>query len=152
MRNGTRLVREFFLLLEAVGALIAATIAIRILPFRGILWLAGLRSRRACPRAPERNSIGRRIQWAVSACAKRMPWRPLCFPQGLAAQWMLRRRGIPSRFYYGAMVVEGSMEAHVWVCDGDWTVVGGKAPEEMKVLVQIPPAGNLDTATAGLIP
>lgn len=133
-----QLTREFTLLLEAVAVLSAATVVIRIMPFRSILRLAGMRSRGQSPSPAERERTNRRVQWAVIATARRLPWRPLCFPQGLAAQWMLRRRGIPSTFYYGVMIAEAAMDAHVWVRDGDWTVVGGRPPDGMKVLVQAP--------------
>lgn len=141
-KNWKCLLHESGILLETIVALFVATIAIRMLPFRRILWLAGLWPSKAGPDMSARAVIDRRIQWAVSAVAKRLPWRPLCFPQGLAAQWMLHRRGVPSTFYYGAMIGEHGVDAHVWVCDGDWPVVGGKAPEGMTVLVQVPPSAD----------
>jgi hypothetical protein len=75
----------------------------------------------------------------VIACARRLPWHPMCFPRGLAAQWMLRRRGIPSVLYYGAApdAVKG-VAAHVWVCDGEVPVIGGRAAEGMAVLARFP--------------
>ena len=50
----------------------------------------------------------------------------MCFQQGLAAQLMLRRRGIPSVLYYGAAQDGSGLHAHVWVRDGDIDVIGGE--------------------------
>nr|WP_319566041.1 lasso peptide biosynthesis B2 protein [uncultured Rhodoferax sp.] len=130
--------RDLGLLAEAAIGLVLAGAAIRLLPFRRILHLASIKASSPviCPET--REQIGLRVRWAVNACASRMPWHPLCFPQGLAAQWMLRRRGVTSTFFYGVMVVGEDIEAHVWVCDGDTPIIGGRAPEGMRVLVQAP--------------
>ena len=141
--------RDLPLLVEAASELVLASAAIQFLPFRRILRRA---SRDVSGRAltgAERLAIGARVKWAVTVCAYRLPWRSLCFPQGLAAQRMLRRRGIDSTFYYGARIAEEGMNAHVWVCDEGRPIVGGRVPDDMRVLLQAPPAEAataLDTA------
>ncbi|WP_158241569.1 lasso peptide biosynthesis B2 protein [Novosphingobium sp. TH158] len=132
--------RDLPLLLEAAAELTAATIAIRCMPFRVILRSAGRAAQQPPSGKAARLAICDRIKWAIGACAPRLPWRPLCFPQGLAAQRMLRRRGVPSVFYYGARIEDEGMSAHVWVCDGERVIVGGKVPADMRVLLRVPPA------------
>jgi hypothetical protein len=69
-----------------------------------------------------------------------MPWRTLCFQQGLAAQLMLRRRGIPSVLYYGAAQDDlNGLYAHVWVRDGDVDVIGGEIAYRFAILATFPP-------------
>ena len=82
----------------------------------------------------------RRIRWAIITTAARVPWRALCFQQGLAAQFMLRRRGIPSVLYYGAAQDDRSgLYTHVWVRDGDVDVVGGEIAYRFAILATFPP-------------
>ena len=90
------------LLLEATLALAAAGFAITVLPFRHVGRLAARPTRRSEPPEQTRLREVERTRWAIVACASRVPWRAMCFQQGLAAQFMLRRRGVPSVLYYGA--------------------------------------------------
>jgi hypothetical protein len=54
-----------------------------------------------------------------------MPWRAVCFQQGLAAQFMLRQRSIPSTMFYGAALENAdTLKAHAWVRAGDIDVIG----------------------------
>jgi hypothetical protein len=70
----------------------------------------------------------------------------MCFEQGLAAQFMLRRRGIPSVIYYGvAPDDQRGLSAHVWVSDGDIDVVGGEVASRYAVLATFPPQVDSDT-------
>src|SRR5262249_28593518 len=80
----------------------------------------------------------RRIRWAIIATASRVPWRAVCFQQGLAAQMMLRRRNIPSVLYYGAAQGRGGLSAHVWVRDGNVDVIGGEMAHRFAVLATFP--------------
>lgn len=132
--------RDLPLVVEAAVELAFASAAIRLLPFRRILARASRAVNDRALTAVEREAIGTRVKWAVMVCARRLPWRPLCFPQGLAAQQMLRRRGVGSIFYYGAQIAEEGMKAHVWVCDEGRPIVGGRVPADMRVLLQAPPA------------
>lgn len=134
--------KDLWLLTEASCFLVLAGTVIRFLPFRRVLATAGRTPGVPPPDPSARENIGARVGWAVRASAARLPWRPLCFPQGLAAQWMLRRRGIDSTFYYGGQVCDGDVRAHVWVADGDVPIVGGRVDGSMQVLVQVPPIGN----------
>ncbi|WP_324749477.1 lasso peptide biosynthesis B2 protein [Sphingomonas sp. LY54] len=113
---------ERALVTEAVLFLGAASLAIRLLPFRRVASLAG---RGSGVRAPAEPDEARRLRWAITAATRRAPWRAVCFQQGLAAHWMLRRRGRASRLHYGARTdPEARLAAHVWVRSGDIDIAG----------------------------
>jgi hypothetical protein len=64
----------------------------------------------------------------------------MCFEQGLAAQFMLRRRSVPSVLYYGAAAADQSgLSAHVWVRDGCVDVIGGDIATRYAQLARFPP-------------
>lgn len=113
--------RHPLLAMDALASLIGASIMIRALPFRLTARLAGYRGN---PRAAADMRLARRVRWLVRGWARLLPWRAKCFEQGLAAQWMLRRRGIASRFHYGVARDADEMSAHVWVSIGDAILIG----------------------------
>ena len=80
-----------------------------------------------------------RVVRAVQAWARRVPWRAVCFQQGLAVHLMLRRRGVPSRMHYGvSQALEKGLGAHVWVGVGDRTVIGGEEAGRFACLATYP--------------
>lgn len=129
--------RDLPLVAEALLAVMLAGLAIKLLSFNQILAFMARSPKQRPLSAAEREAIGARIGWAVPASARRLPWRATCFPQGIAAQWMLRRRGIAGTFHYGASILNASLEAHVWVMDGDRAIVGGREAPLMRTLVQV---------------
>jgi hypothetical protein len=135
--------QDRLLLLEAIVLLAIAGVSIALLPFRHVGLLAacpiGL-ARSELPRQERLNKV-RRIRWAIIAAAAQVPWRALCFQQGLAAQLMLRRRGIPAVLYYGAAQNDRSgLYTHVWVRDGEIDVIGGEISYRFAVLAAFPAA------------
>jgi Transglutaminase-like superfamily len=88
--------QDGLLLVEAALWLAIAGFAIAVLPFRQVVRLAARPIRRSEPTQQSRLRDVKRIRWAIVATASRVPWHAMCFQQGLAAQFMLRRRGIPA--------------------------------------------------------
>ena len=133
--------RDLLLLAEATLALALASLIARLAPFPVV---AAVASRRAGGRPPDpdrRQKLISRVRWAVMASSRRTPWRAVCLQQGLAAQWMLKRRGIPAALYYGAALEkEAGLQAHVWVKDGETDVIGTEAAPGFAVLSRYPPA------------
>lgn len=126
------------LLVEAVATLTLASALIRLAPFRKV---AGLASRRLFQEGREslNADLALRVRWAVEAVAGRLPWRALCFQQGLAAHLMLRRRGQPSTLFYGVGRREGGrLVAHVWVRVGGRDVVGCEIADEFATVASFP--------------
>ena len=131
--------QDRLLLLEAILWLGIAGIAITLLPFSYIGRLASRSIRQPLPRGARLEKI-RRVRWAITTAAAQVPWRALCFQQGLAAQLMLRLRGIPSVLYYGAAQDNRSgLYAHVWVRDGDVDIIGGEIASNFAILATFPP-------------
>jgi hypothetical protein len=63
----------------------------------------------------------------------------MCFQQGLAAQIMLRRRGLPAVLYYGAAQNEqAGLQAHVWVRVGSTDVIGTEIADRFTILATFP--------------
>ena len=135
------------LLLEAAISLAIACLAIALLPFRHIELLAAVPTRIREASSQERREIVPRVRWAITRTAARVPWRAKCFEQGLAAQFMLRRRGIPSVLYYGAAQdTWNGLHTHVWVQDGEVNVVGGESAHRFTVLARFPAANVSKTS------
>ena len=130
--------RDRMLVLEAAVCLGAAGFIIAALPFRHVGRLAGRPINRPAPGHQARIMQLRRVRWAVLASARRLPWRSKCFQQGLAAQFMLRRRGIPSVLHFGAAPQQNRLVAHVWVSDGNIDVVGGEVAPRFAILATFP--------------
>ena len=130
--------RRLALIAEAFAALAIASLLIAIFSFRKIAAMAA-QARRDVPDAP--SATARDIGWAIAGWGRRVPWRAVCFQQGLAAQLMLRRRGLAAALYYGARHDEqGKLVAHVWVRSGDVDVIGCAGAEAYGLLAVFPPA------------
>jgi len=115
--------QERALALEALATLVAARLAVWLLPFATARRLLDRYARfsRAAPRTSER------VAWAVAAAARRLP-APFrdCLPEALAAETMLKRHGAPAELVIGARPAPagGRIEAHAWVLSGERVVVG----------------------------
>jgi hypothetical protein len=130
---------DALLLIEVTFWLAVAAVAIAVFPFRHVGRLAtrAVRQPELC-QAIRREEV-RRIRWAIDICGRRVPWPAVCFQKGLAAQVILRRRGVPSILYYGAAIGSAShLRAHVWVRDGDVDVIGGEMAHRFAILTTFP--------------
>ncbi len=123
------------MLAEAGAALLAASLAVRLVPFRT---LAERLSQGDKGHATADADTAYWLRRALLAWAKRLPWRTLCFEQGLAAFALLRRRGLAATMNYGAATIGGELKAHVWVTSGATEIVGCENKEEYGLLVRFP--------------
>ena len=114
--------RRRALLLEAAASLALASAGLRLLPFKRAIRLGSVPLRRAVTGNAEE------VAWAVEAAARRVPWRAVCIHKGIAAQRMLRSRGLDATLHYG--IGNGrdrdGLAAHVWVNLGGVPVIGGE--------------------------
>lgn len=111
------------LLAEALLLLPAAATAIRLRSFPKVVGFGAVALGKATPVSV------RALTSAVLAAARRMPFRALCFEQGLTVQRMLRRRGLDARLHYGIAPGE-ELKAHVWVSVDGEIVHGGESAAE----------------------
>jgi hypothetical protein len=113
--------------IEATVALVQARLAVRLLPAARIMAWAS-----RPPRRPDRFAAAETVE-AVSRVVEEIgakPWmRALCLPRALAAQAMLRRRGVASRLCLGAARDGEALAAHAWIELGQDVIVGGGAEQ-----------------------
>jgi Transglutaminase-like superfamily len=138
------------LLGEALPALVLASLAIRLAPFRRVA-AAASRGGRGAAGAVADEAFLRKARWAVEAWAKRVPWRTVCFQKGLALHFMLRRRGIGSSLHYGVArdPEGGGLKAHVWVSVGGRAVIGGEEAAGFACVAVFPPRQPPGSACEG---
>lgn len=120
---------------EAAAALTAGAVAVRLVPFARIAKMLS--------RTPLKTSDGEKrdveiVRRALDAWTRRLPLPPKCFARGLAAYWMLRRRGHGPTLHYGAATIAGKLKAHVWVRSDGLDVVGCDVAEEYALLATFP--------------
>jgi hypothetical protein len=130
---------DWVLLLRALVMLTYASFLIAFIPFAKVCKTAEKLVSGRAPDLDERARIIEKIRWAILAVARRVPWKAVCFQQALAAQIMLRHRGIDSTLFYGAAPnLDEGMSAHVWVRDGDTFVIGGEIAANFAILATYP--------------
>jgi hypothetical protein len=129
------------LLIEALLALAFACLLIAVLPFRSVAKFTSAGAIKAYEPAPAEEA--RLIARSIEAWAARVPWRAVCFHQGLAALAMLRRRGYSATLYYGAAHSESaSLVAHVWVKSANIDVIGCENVSNYGLLATFPDRNN----------
>ena len=130
--------RDCFFLAEAASILAAASIAIHVLPFRRVVSAVSRDGGERMDPTGTSKEIAR-ARWAVEACARRLPWKIVCFQKGLAMQVLLRRRGVPTALHYGvAQDQERGLSAHVWVTHAGETIIGGERAGDYTCLATFP--------------
>lgn len=118
---------------EATLALIWARIAVRVFPAARVLAWAS--------RPPHRVSrfagteVGW-VSWAIETSGSKRWIRAKCLPRALAAQAMLRRRGIASRLCLGVARQGEALSAHAWIELGQEAIVGGAEATRFTRLVE----------------
>ena len=130
---------------EAMAGILVASAVVRAIPFRRVMRWTRLPHER---RPADTQSIAE-IRRAIQAAARRVPWRALCFEQGLTAAWMLRRRGFAADVHYGAATIAGELKAHVWVRSGGLDVVGCENSNEYALLARFPDESAVSKGSRG---
>ena len=100
--------------------------------------------RRSRTQSRGRKIVGKVVR-TVRSVARRVPFKAVCLPQAMAGQWMLRRRGVASRLWFGVRrsaggcstnTVEHGLEYHAWLTvDGECVLGGG----EVETYAALPP-------------
>lgn len=130
-----------WLLLETTLQLVLARLALRVLPFH---WLVRWFQRPA--RRPELQGAARRlacqeVRLAIDYTNQWLDLNAVCFPRSIAAQTMLRRRGVSTTLYYGAATLpdQGKLVAHVWLQDGDEGIIAHENISQFQILARYAP-------------
>lgn len=114
------------LAVEAAFTLLLARLLVAHVPMR--YWHRRLDTGPESSPCPQRSVSPGKVARIVRKVARRLPFQALCLPQAMAAQWMLRRRSIPSRLVFGARrgrTPERTFEYHAWLMVAGQCVIGG---------------------------
>lgn len=149
-------------LLQVMVGLLAARLALRVIPFRRLTWFFERPSRRprdtfaerqwlgASALAPykvhrdeitgiERERLRKVVQWLTNEAAWFLPGQTACLPRAMVAQAFLRRLGMRTILYYGATTLPGrGLTAHAWLQDGIEVVVGNTGGQDYHILARYP--------------
>ena len=133
----SRLMRRRLMQIEAALWLIGAKVALKFVPFARLARLFERPTRGPELRGEARALAISTVRWTIQSTARRLPGHIVCFPRGIAAQAMLRRRGISTTLIYGAATLPGQgLTGHVWVMDGDEGVIGHKKAGDYRELAR----------------
>jgi Transglutaminase-like superfamily len=134
------MIRQGHLRCEAILCLIAARVAVRVLPFRTLARSFERHVRTPELDGPARDLVRAEVRRAVYRAALGLPGTD-CFPRAIAAQAMLRRRGVATTLYWGAATIPGEgLVGHVWLKDGEIGVQGSRASGRYSALASFSPA------------
>lgn len=123
---------------EALLFLLLARLSLFCLPFKIIRWFLNRPTRQPELTDEERKIFRNAVRWSILRAAGILPGT-VCFPRGIAAQAMLRRRGIAATLYYGATTKpDNGLVSHVWVRDGQHGVIGCRRSDEYKIIAKYP--------------
>ena len=137
--------KRFLLRAEAVACLLGARLALAVCPFRRLTWLFNRPTRRREPTGPVRERVRREVRAAIRFGRRHSLLPTTCLHRAIAAQAMLRRRGVRATLYYGAATLpECGLRAHAWVKDGSSGVTGWRTARRdgYKVLARYPADEN----------
>ena len=124
---------------EAACMLTFFRAALNFLPTQRLTaWMGRPDQRRASAFSSDCHADHSSGEWSIDAVVRHAPLTFVCFPQCLAVYFMLRRRHIASKLFYGVARDAGQLKAHTWVKVGDRTVVGGEVESHFTVLTTFP--------------
>jgi hypothetical protein len=107
---------------EATCALIASRLAIQLLPASYVFAWASRRPKRRNRFATDEIDW---ITWAIEAIGSK-PWmNAASLARALAAQGMLRRRGIVSNLCLGVALDRDELKTHAWIEHDQQVILGG---------------------------
>ena len=147
---------------EAAALVAVARVLVRHVPMRHWHRLLNAGPENGGGDAEGRRALGREVGGIVRTVAFHLPFRAACLPQAMAAQWMLRRRGVSSRLTFGVRRAPGSPQGaagkhagapaagpaapspprlhfHAWLTVAGEPVVGGWDIETYAPLPEVPP-------------
>lgn len=117
------------LVLEAVCMLGLCRFLVRYVPFRltAARMLGWFMAETVRTVPPADAAVAADVGWVVERLADHTPWESACLPQAMAAQNMLKRRGIGSTLYLGLNKPgrhRAGHEAHAWLRCGAAVLTG----------------------------
>jgi Transglutaminase-like superfamily len=131
------------LLAEAIVYLLAARLALSLFSFQQLTRLFVRPAKQPELAGAERERARKEVGRAIFRVRRSSFIRTTCMHRAIAAQAMLRRRGVSTTLYYGARTLpEQGLTTHVWLQDGTQGVVGHFAAKGYYVLECYPQADD----------
>jgi hypothetical protein len=120
-------------------ALAVARLAMACLPFRRIAsWLGEPGTATPATAGADEVVLAKEIGQAIGRLGGIVPWDGRCLAQALAAQGMLRRRGLEGTVNFGAGRGEaGQFCAHAWLRFGPCIVTGALGRQRFQTLTTL---------------
>ena len=108
---------------EAAIGLLAARVALKVRGFGRVSRRFGtygpptgaIRQRSVRPGETVEARIAWRVRRAIDSAVHLLPVAAVCLPQAMAAQVMLRRRGVGSVMHFAAALDQAALDAHAWL-------------------------------------
>lgn len=129
---------ERWLLIEAFILLGIARLALLVLPFKRLAVSLGRHMHESDAQVSTADlNLARQVGRAVCSAANYTPWKSVCLPQAVAAQWMLQRRQIAGTLYLGVTKDETTPEklaAHAWLRCGGFILTGARGHSQFTVV------------------
>ncbi len=126
-----RQLAEWGLLAEGLAYLLGARLALAIFSFRQLTWFFQLRPRPRELASEARLRTHGEVRTAILSAERCLWGQTTCLHRAIAAQAMLRRRGIGATLYYGAANLPGQgLATHAWVQDGAVGVLGYRVTQQ----------------------
>lgn len=145
-----RSARDLGAFVEAVAALLLASVSIAILPFRQLIRTIAVPRRRPDRATLDIDQAAAEVTRAIERVARRLPLKIVCLHKGLATHWMLRRRGVATTVHYGISPANAVLKAHVWVDLGGRTIMGERESEAFARVATFPdPGEGVDQSSEG---
>lgn len=128
---------EKALFFEAVYFLGVARLTVRFIPFKRIAPTLGtLIQQNDVSEETMTDAKALKIGQAIARAVRYMPWESVCLPQAIAAQRMLRRRGLEWSLYLGVARedVGPGLKAHAWLRSGSSILCGAQGHQQFSVV------------------
>jgi hypothetical protein len=110
---------------EAIAYVLAAQCALKVFPFQRLTWFFERRAKQPELTGEARRQSREEVRKAIVRVWFHSPIHTTCLHRAIAAQAMLRRRGVSTTLYYGAATLpERGLTAHAWVQDDKEGVMG----------------------------
>lgn len=130
-------ITEKALFFEAAYFLGIARLAVLLVPFKRIAPTLGtLVAHTDVSQESSPDPKALQIARAIARAVRYTPWESVCLPQAIAAQRMLRRRGMEWRLYLGVAREEEApgLKAHAWLYSGPIILCGAAGHQQFSIV------------------
>jgi len=133
-----RPLRDQWLFVKAYLLLGISRLAIKTVTFERLARYLGASKTETPTEVPAHHLFeAQRVGRIIRAASRYTPWKSNCFPQAIAAKYLLHTSGINSTLYLGATFKKNKsteMEAHAWLRCGSIYVTGGELHSQFGVV------------------